>query len=192
MQAVLWGMNVRMTLRKNLSGGYNVLLRGLDKNKKPVTKYVSLERQVKLGAHKLLIEKIAQHKPYTTAQMVGHAKLRTKVQFCIEHSRSAEEFLLMTNQLDLFCAFERNKAGKIEKVVATDLKEDAIATTEPDRGLILRGFQEAEETGYWKKREEKIRALTKAEIDEAMELAEETALDYGFIAEDTGEDMSIE
>lgn len=168
MQAVMRGMNVRMTARKNKSGGYNILLRGLDKKGNPITPFFSMRREMKVDGMALLEDAIKSNQNYSRRQYALKVALGLKNSYCMMKSGSAREYVDMLSQLDVFCGFVRDeRSGKPERVVLTDLRSDSILDTGWENEIHLDHYLECESNGHWEKEgKKKGRRLTAEEKDE--------------------------
>lgn len=171
MQAVMRGMNVRMTTRRNRSGGYNVLLRGLDKKGNPVTPYYSMRKMMKVDGVALLEEAIRNNGNPQRRDIAMKIALGVKSSYCMMKSTSAAEYARMLAQLDVFPGIVRDrKTDRIERVTLTDLQSDSILDTGWNDEMLVGDFVQAEAGGKWNsKGSKRTRALTQDEIDELYE-----------------------
>ena len=188
LQAIMRAMGVRVTARKNRSGGMNILLRGLDRNGEPVTPFFSMKRVMKVDGWKLLENALSRVEMRMGPDEIERKKaLGIKSAYCMARSRSADEYVGMLRQLNVFAGLVRDRNG-YERVTLVDVENDTLLDSGWKDELRLTDFINAERDGGWDANNTGCRELSEDELTEVRQLLSEDSAEE--VEEDT--DISIE
>lgn len=168
---VMEAMRVKATMRKRKDGGYSVILIGRDINGKPATRLYSMERHFGIDAGQRYERRLEENNQMGYLMADRKVRLAAVSDYCREHSRSADEYGMMLDELGVGHTIQRNeKDGGIRRVTLVEPTNIALADTSLGRELYLKGFVDMETSGRWERPEpgKKTRAVKGRLISQEM------------------------
>ena len=180
LQAVLASMNVGIRFRPLKSGGKSVLIYGMDDNKRKVTTFYSLRRQMKKDVSAMIDESFSKQGRDSQSIVLNKINIGVKSAYCRKHSTSAEEYVYMMRQLGVDALFVRNSTNAvIKRVVCVDTSSNTILDSDAGQEIDTKVFREMEAGHKWmSKKNGERRHISDEQKEEIVSMIERKQGEY--------------
>lgn len=149
---IMRAMGVKVTKRTRKDGGTNVILRGLDGNGRPCTRYYSMERHMKQPGAEMFRSRLEENNAVGVVRASRKEQLMAMSDWCLDRSGSSAEYEAMLAEIGVSPTILRDEAtGAIRRVTLVETRNAAITDTAISGELFLKRFTRAEEDGRWQK-----------------------------------------